>query len=216
MQQDNITQQSIQEYEANMPPEILQIIKSFDWKKEVRTIVNQNQLMIDVGADLEETIYLMLLGIVHSEDLYNRLIDVHEIPEDKTRKIFGEIEAQIFEPMYKKISEIPDEEKLDESKEIHRDEILREIEKEEKPLITFNFSQNKEEAIQNTVEETKPGVTKPFTVSTNTTVQVEPQKIEAPEPIKVENAKPLEDALKAPTIAQTKSYSVDPYREPIE
>jgi hypothetical protein len=244
MQDDKTLEQSIREYEANMPPEIMNLIKSFDWKKEMRSIVNQNQLMIDVGADLEQSVYLMILGIVSAEDLYERLTDVHEIPDDKAKKIIEEVERQIFNPLYKKIME------LDEKAESnpvstpsvptssvaapHRDEILAEIEKEPEPLIKLNFSPKKEESVAPVSTPTKPvnpapatnvesvsnpGVVKPFTLSSEKTVQVEAKQIEAPvvEPVKTEEVKPVETALAKPTVASApKNYSVDPYREPIE
>jgi hypothetical protein len=240
MQDDKTMEQSIREYEANMPPEIMDLIKSFDWKKEMRAIVSQNQLMIDVGADLEQSIYLMILGIIKTEDLYERLTDVHEIPSDKAQKIIEEVERQIFNPLYKKIMELDEK---PESNPVsapsvlmspvvapHRDEILAEIEKEPEPLIKLNFSPKKEESVAsatpvnlapttNVESISDSGVVKPFTLSPEKTVQVEAKQIEAPvvELVKTEEVKPVETALTKPTVASApKNYSVDPYREPIE
>jgi len=111
--QEKTTQQLIKEYEANMPSEILDIIKTFDWKRELRTIVEQNQIMIDVGSDIEESVYLMILGIVTVDDVYERMIDVHEYSEDKTKKILQEIESRIFNPMTKVLSELDEPEPKD-------------------------------------------------------------------------------------------------------
>lgn len=242
MQDTKTLEQKIREYEANMPAEIMDIIRAFDWKKEVRTIVNQNQLMIDVGGDLEQTIYFVILGIVSVEDFYDRLINGYELPEDKAGKIIEETENQIFNPLYKKIMELDEKEPAQTALTStsaatatptvtpHRDEILAEIEKEPEPLIKLNFSPKKEETIISTtstlptqtsapISEVNTGITKPFSLSSEKTVQVEPQKIEAPviEPVKTEEVKPVETALTQPTVAQApKNYSVDPYREPIE
>ncbi len=150
MQDEQTLQQSIREYETNMPPEIMDLIKSFDWKKELRTVVNQNQLMIDVGADLEQSVYLMLLGVVKVQDIYERLMDVHELPEDKAKKIIEEIEELIFKPMHQKLMDLEEKETRQSNslasaslnnptsvpdKEPSRDDILAEIEKEPIPVI---------------------------------------------------------------------------------
>ncbi|MEN9921512.1 MAG: hypothetical protein RLZZ517_490 [Candidatus Parcubacteria bacterium] len=244
MQDTKTLEQKIREYEANMPAEIMDIIRTFDWKKEVRVIVSQNQLMIDIGGDLEQTIYLVLLGVVSAQDFYERLVDGYEIAEDKAQKILEETENQIFNPLYKKIMELDEK---TESNPVstpsiptssvaapHRDEILAEIEKEPEPLIKLNFSPKKEESVvspsspaapvnpapvANVESVSNPGVVKSFTLSPEKTVQVEAKQIEAPvvEPVKTEEVKPVETALTKPTVASApKNYSVDPYREPIE
>jgi hypothetical protein len=247
MQDTKTMEQKIREYEANMPSEIMNIIKTFDWKKEVRVIVNQNQLMIDVGADLEQSIYLLLLGIIEVGDFYQRLVEGYEMPEDKAKKILEETDRQIFDPIYKKIMELDEKSEAISSNlgtstnssvaTSPRDEILAEIEKEPEPLIKLNFNTKKEESIQalsnsvvpnaspvstmpiSTQTNSNPGVVKPFTISSEKSVQVEAKQIEAPivEPVKTEEVKPVETALVQPTVAQApKNYPVDPYREPIE
>lgn len=113
MQNEKTTQQLIREYEANMPPEIMEMIGKFDWKRELRTIVMQNQLPIDVGADLEQSVYLMLLGVATVEDVYEDLTEIHELSEDRTKKVLEEIEQRIFNVLHKKLIEL--EEKVPES-----------------------------------------------------------------------------------------------------
>ena len=239
MQDEKTVQQLTREYESNMPPEIMKMIQSFDWKKEVRTIVNQNQLMIDTGADLEESIYLMILGVIQVEDLYERLMDVHEIPEDKTKKIIGEMEQHIFNPLYKKMMELePDElsaEPVSESE--HRDTILAEIEKEPEPLIKLNLNsiQNTQTVadsssnVSNQMVSNSPqadGIVKPFSIPSKDPV-VPPPPPPPPPPIEskkiVEGAidNPIKATLQNPTITinpeqKPKGYTPDPYREPIE
>jgi hypothetical protein len=231
MQNEKTLQQMIREYEANMPPEIMNLIKSFDWKKEVRTIVNQNQLMIDVGSDLEEAIYLMLIGVTKAVDLYEQLIEVHEIPEDKAQKIIQEIEVQIFNPLYKKMMELDEKDSSTTSTKTPitpRDEILAEIEKEPEVLIKFNTASKESTSTpkQETSPISDPGITKPFTVSAGTTMQVEAEKIAAPTeqsntpaqpiaPVQGVQENPVAAGLTKPT-ATAKPYSADPYREPIE
>ena len=112
MQNEKTLQQMIQEYEAQMPPDIMNIIKGFDWKKQVRMIVSQNQLLLDVGADLEESVYLMILGIADIEEVFDRMMTVHELPQDKVQKILLEVEKQIFEPMHSQLAKLePSEDK---------------------------------------------------------------------------------------------------------
>ena len=231
MQNEKTLQQMIREYEAHMPPEIMNLIKSFDWKKEVRTIVNQNQLMIDVGSDLEEAIYLMLIGVTKAVDLYEQLTEVHEIPEDKAQKIIQEIEVQIFNPLYKKMMELDEKDSSTTSTKAPitpRDEILAEIEKEPEVLIKFNTASKESTPApkQETSPISDPGITKPFTASPTTTMQVETEKITAPAgqsntpaqpivPVQGVQENPVASALTKPTVT-AKPYSADPYREPIE
>jgi hypothetical protein len=239
MQNDKSLQQLTREYETNMPPEIMALIRAFDWKKEVRTIVNQNQLMIDTGADLEESIYLLILGVIKVQDLYQRLIDVHEIPEDKTRKIIEEIELLIFKPLHERLMKIEDEDITTSSgdiKETHsREAILAEIEKEPEPIIKLNLytdvdseqkSQNQTapisaQPILSTSSKSDAGIVKPFSISSTQTVVPSNPPIESGEIIKDTTAKPVETILQKPTITvnpeqKPKGYVADPYREPIE
>ena len=244
MQNQKTLQQMIREYEMNMPPEILDLVKSFDWKKEVRMIVNQNQLLLDVGADLEESVYLLILGIVDIEDIFNRLIETHELPQDKVQKILTEVEKQIFEPMHQKLIALDEKDTPKptaqpqavknslnpilstpkEPKDMSREDILSEIEKDPEPMIKkeipkidFDISENQTQSF----EEEKPfkddGIIEPFSLNPDASfsTQVTPQPID----------EPVESALTKPTVAQIpvppppplkKEYAADPYREPIE
>lgn len=256
MQNDTSMQKQIQEYEAQMPPEIMNVIKSFDWKKEVRMIVNQNQLLLDVGADLEQSVYLMILGIVEIGDVFERLMEVHELPEDKAQKILTEVERQIFGPMHKKLLEVGPEEESNSSSPVSastpastsisqskpmtatthalmREEALSEIEKEPEPVIknippiidltaSKNLSQ-KSSAPQsgpiepfslsfNTSDDTKevvlPGEINLAPITENSVEEKNPVELNLTNSTVVETDKP---SMSAPT----KSYAVDPYREPI-
>lgn len=226
MQNEKTLQQLIQEYEASMPPDIMNIIKAFDWKKEVRTIVNQNQLMIDVGADLEQSIYLMILGAVQVGELYERLIETHEIPEDKTRKIIEEIEVQIFNPLHKKLIEIDgvEDKKVSQAEPVSREDILAEIEKEPEPIkpkITFQIPQ-----AQSTPSVSKPpqhvedpGITKPFSISSHTTVDAKELELPTGKIAEGVQEDPIHAGLTqatATTQPVQKPATLDPYREPIE
>jgi len=229
MQNEKSLQQLIQEYEANMPPDIMNIIKAFDWKKEVRTIVNQNQLMIDVGADLEESIYLMILGAVQVEELYERLIETHEIPEDKTRKIIEEIEMQIFNPLHKKLIELDgvEDKKTKIIEPASRDYILAEIEKEPEPIkpkITIQIPQAQATSVSSTITTgaqvvEDPGVTKPFSISSHTTVDTKELELPTGKVAEGVQEDPIHAGLTqatATTQPVQKPATSDPYREPIE
>lgn len=155
MQNEKTLQQLTREYESNMPPEIMELINTFDWKRELRTISLQNQLMADVAADLEQSVYLMLLGVVKVSELFERMIDVHELSEDRTKKVLEEVDNKIFTVLHKKLTELEEKEAepvilkpvstpkiatatLASTTNEDRDSILAEIEKEETPSITIN------------------------------------------------------------------------------
>ncbi len=244
MQNEKTLQQMIKEHEANMPVEIMNLIRSFDWKKEVRTIVNQNQLMIDIGADLEESIYLLLLGVVNVSDLYERLIEKHQIPQDKVEKIIQEVETQIFNPMYKKMMEMPDVEETKTAPIIahtpalpktERDALLAEIEREPEVFVNLNVASIQD--TQKIKEEKTPAIevenTKPFVPSADMSLTVDTDKLAAPsipKPLDIKanivpaqgvQDNPVAAGLTTPTATTpsapiAKSYVADPYREPIE
>lgn len=234
MQNQKTLQQMIREYEMNMPPEILELVKSFDWKKQVRMIVNQNQLLLDVGADLEESVYLLILGIVDIEDIFNRLIETHELPQDKVQKILTEVEKQIFEPMHQKLIALDEKDTpkpisnpeaskssfnpilsmTKEPKDMSRDDILSEIEKDPESIVKQVEKPTKDD-----------GIIEPFSLypQASYSTQVEQQS----EPKKELVEEPAESALTQPTVAQIppppppphtikKEYTADPYREPIQ
>jgi hypothetical protein len=223
--QDKTLEQMITEYEAQMPPEILNLIKSFDWKKEVRTIVNQNQLMIDIGADLEQAVNLMLLGALSVTDLYEQLTNAHELPDDKAKKIIGEVESQIFNPLHQKLIAL---DKKEEPKgpsmglTPSRDDILAEIEKE--PVLVTKPEKTSFSAAMSASVSTPAtpandiGINKPFSLSTDKAVEVQAPSIGSGEVVTGVQQDPVATGLQKPTVtaAPTKSYVADPYREPIE
>ncbi len=104
MQEEKTLQQMTREFEVNMPQEILDVINAFDWKKELREIVRENNLMLDIGSDLEQSVYLMILGAVKVDAVYERLVETHEIPEDKAQKVLYEIESRIFNQLSERLA----------------------------------------------------------------------------------------------------------------
>ncbi len=228
----------IREYEANMPPEIMTLIKSFDWKKEMRAIVNQNQLMIDIGSDIEESVYLMILGVIQVADLYERLTDTHNMPEDKARKVIEEIEMTIFNPLHQKLMALEAVETKNDTSltqtatrlevpivEPTRDDILAEIEKEpEAIVIPITKSEPVVASTTPAFVEDDARIAKPFSLSQSKEIEMEMPAIEMPKPIEGIQSNPVTVGLQQPTVMQakpvseapTKSYAADPYREPIE
>lgn len=219
MQNDKTLEQLIKEHEANMPPEIMGLINSFDWRKEVRAIVNQNQLMIDVGSDLEQSIYLMILGVINGEDLYGRLMDTHEIPEDRVKKIMTEVDVQIFQPLHRKLMEMDgEEETAPKSVEEERNDTIAEIEKEPEAVIRkpLNFNVPGDKAEEKKEE-------KPFVVSDSKEVEVQEPALDAGKIVTGVQEDPVSSAIQNPVVVKqepTKAAPqkpvVDPYREPIE
>ncbi len=207
MQNEKTIEQLIRQREVNMPPEIMALIQSFDWKKSLRMIVTQNQIMIDVATDLEESVYLMLLGVVSSEEVYERLIESHEFSKDKAKKVLEEIDGNIFTPLFKQLSSLDQDEKPQSSVTKaqqpqsldSRDAILAEIEKEEpvvvaktspmpvqvpEPVITINkvaepIMEHKQESpiTINKPVVESPGVTKPFSLNADRPIVAENIKL---------------------------------------
>jgi hypothetical protein len=138
----------VREYEQQMPPEIMNMITSFDWKRELREIVHQEALMLDVGTDLEESVYLLILGVIKVEDLYEDLVENHELTEEKAQKVLYEIEGRIFQQLNARLAKMDDDDERTQKKgeatgttvvsgakpaDVSRDDILAEIEKDEVP-----------------------------------------------------------------------------------
>lgn len=234
MQNEKTLQQMIQEYEAQMPPEIMNIIKGFDWKKQVRMIVNQNQLLLDVGADLEESVYLMILGIADIEEVFERMMTVHELPQDKVQKILLEVEKQIFEPMHSQLTKLePSKTETSSSAPapVSAQSQVPEPKEESAPVIPQMSASNTQTPPSTPISNSIPqssGIREPFSMNANTeedddvkidvdamdtldpvAMNLNQATVSEPEPIpapeKKEENSPVE-----------KKYAVDPYREPIE
>lgn len=148
MQDDKTLQQMIREHEQDMPPEIMKMIADYDWKRELREIVRQEALMLDVGTDLEQSVYLLILGVVNVADVYEQLVDGHEIPDEKAQKVLYEIEERIFKPLYQKLAKLNQDEEdmqksggqtIADSSDESRDDILAEIEKDHAQPIGSNI-----------------------------------------------------------------------------
>ena len=133
----------VREYEQQMPPEIMNIITSFDWKRELREIVHQEALMLDVGTALEESVYLLILGVIKVEDLYDDLVENHELTEEKAQKVLYEIEQHIFQQLNARLAKMDVGETgsayiKPKADDVSRDDILAEIENDVPPPVLSN------------------------------------------------------------------------------
>ncbi len=143
MKDEKTLKQMVREYEQQMPPEIMNIITSFDWKRELREIVHQEALMLDVGTALEESVYLLILGVIKVEDLYDDLVENHELTEEKAQKVLYEIEQHIFQQLNARLAKMDVGETgsayiKPKADDVSRDDILAEIENDVPPPVLSN------------------------------------------------------------------------------
>ena len=164
----------------------------------------------------------MILGVVKVEDIYQRLMDTHELPADKAQKIIEEIEAQIFIPLHKKLMDLDAEEekKIQRSgQESSREDILAEIEKEPEPIIVHNPIPIKITPVEPVVIN-NPGITKPFSIASTKEIDVQEPMLSTGTVASGVQADPISVGLTQPTVAQAQKpvtkFAADPYRESIE
>jgi hypothetical protein len=158
-------------------------------------------------------------------DFYERLVDIHELPEDKAQKILQEVEGLIFNPLHKKLMELETKEpEVQMTPTTPRDQILAEVEKEPEPLIKLNFAGSD-------IKPAEPvsmgqGIVQPFSISSvkkePLPVEPTPKVVSTPplNPVQGMQTNPVASGLTQSTATGAaptpKPYVADPYREPIE
>lgn len=184
------TPQQLREIYLKLPEDLKNAIFSVDSAEIIQNIGKKYNLPIDKTGELADETGLVMLGLTHPNNFISNLAQRLNTDKETARKIAEEVNNQIFikvRESLKKIHGVSAEVGVPALADAGKEELLKEIEKEEPLLPTEK------------VPEIMKGVTQPFEAKTKEEVLRMP-------PV-VSNIEPPEE----------KKYSEkDPYHEPIE
>lgn len=192
-------EQEINNAFKKLPENIQKAITNSAWQQALREIIKKHNLHLDQGIEIEASTIKVMLGIEDPEDYVLDLVVQAEIEEEVASEIAKEVEQSIFAPIKESLIKIS-REKKDES-ELTKEQVLREIEEPHPAQVL-------------TPETTTQTSTPP-----NLPTGIMEQKLSAMVQLPHEEIfKSEEKDTKSETPPQPsapKSYTTDPYREPI-
>ena len=136
----NNDDEKIVEIFSNLPEIIQSKISDEEWKLVIKDIIKENNLLLDVGSDLETEVFLIMLGVETQANLESNLSRIG-IPKETIGKIELALDQRIFAPIKRALEEEmnnPQPQKPVAPEET-RDDILKQIEDPEEialPKIT--------------------------------------------------------------------------------
>ena len=237
MQKD--TQQIIQERYEQLPPELQQAIKSIDFAGKLKEIAAQYSLRIDQSGALQTEVILIMLGLEKSDDFIVNLVRNAEITEDLARAIATDVNTNILGSIKESLRQLETEEELLEAENDAAGEDAQDDEHTQEPQ---NESLENNEAVAQPInitkvitpspEETLSHLENPSAIENAAPINIldtfkKTQNVDfvdhllngavssAVETTQVEQPQTPPQTDTAPT-PQTKKYTADPYREPIE
>lgn len=227
---DEQTQNKIDEYIENLPQKIRDLISDDVWETRVSEIAKKYSLNEEQTEDLVNAVLFILTGLESPESFLDLIITDLNISRLLAEQIQTDLEKRVFEYALKKI-----EEESEETKDlaVEKENDIPEIRPEITPMVEegegVNILTPKKEASTLIIEkpETKvvpeqkmptpehndseQTIQRPVSVPRYTAVPLEEEKMNEVELTnKTETVKTPE-----PVTPATKSYSVDPYREPL-
>lgn len=189
----------LMEIYKKLPEDLKDAIFSVDSADITRNIGEKNKLTIDKIGELASETGRVMLGITHPNDFISNLADRLETDKEKARAIANDINEQIFKPVrdsLRKIHNIREEGTDVQHSVLHREDILKEIEKDHTK--------------ENIVPEIMRGNANPFEEKMKERVLL------APVEEKYYMEEPESALLPEPEKPKSKYQDFDPYREPVE
>lgn len=224
----NLNHPDIQTYLQKTPPVVQKCITSTEWGIRISGIGQKYSLTPAQTNDLEMEILLVALGVEPDEDLITNIKNQLNISETLAEQLADDVNESIYQWIYKKLNnEKETPENLDKkSLDIPPPNLPSEDLAEETPVIRAN--QEPLVPAQKTIhtilqEQVTPPLTKPAqteeSYSLKTAPIQQPTSVTppppAPRPSFIENklSQPIKPASLVPP---PRSYTSDPYREPLE
>lgn len=191
---DYLTNEQILEKYEKLPEDLKEVIFSVEMSETIKKIGEKYGLYVDKIGELGNETGMVMLGLISVKDYIPNLASRLGINKEIAGKIAGEVNAQIFFKVRESLKKLHGIDGI-ETSEIKKEDIKREIEKEEPKI-----------------PDIMRGVFKPNGVEVKPEVKAETPKEPAPNPFEVKMKEGVSSMPK-----EEKHYSQkDPYREPIE
>ena len=211
----------LEEKYRSIPDNVREAISSTEVNEKLQSIVNKYNLQFDEGEELTKEIGYVMLGLKSSDLFVKNVQRATELDRETAEKIVEEVNELIFKDIKSSLressQEIENKSEFDkEDRQEIRDSLMQEIEKT---------------SVSKTQEESKAvfSATNQETITTDLIKKPE-QNLQEVYPVKdkklktsvISNGTSPEIPTNTETTPQTpeqnppKSYTIDPYREPIE
>lgn len=130
---ERYTEEQILEKYRNLPEDLKGAIFSVEMAKTIKDIGDKHKLEIDKIGVLGNETGMVMIGFTHPKDFISNLAQRLKVDKEKAREIAQDVNMQIFAKVRESLKKMHGEDVP--AGEIKREEILREIEKEELPPI---------------------------------------------------------------------------------
>jgi hypothetical protein len=162
-----LTPQQLREIYLKLPKDLQDAIFSVDSAERIQSIGKKYNLAIDKTGELADETGLVMLGLTHPNNFISNLAQRLKIDKESARKIGEEINNQIFAEIRESLKKVHGMSEVSkaaegETRPEEREEILKEIEKEE-PISSAGK-----------VPEIIKGTTSPFEAKTKEIVRMPP------------------------------------------
>ncbi|MBU4536853.1 hypothetical protein KJ603_02320 [Patescibacteria group bacterium] len=220
----------LQEKFLNIPEDVREAISSNEVNEKLLVLAEKYSLQYDEAEELTKEIGYIMLGLKPKDNFVKNIQKVTELDFEKSKALAEEINSSIFESIrdsLRQIHEGPTEEideDLDEN--LVREELLNELSKPKetgtdlmkyptKEIIDPQTDIIKFEGNQQSIKETplKESEIPTLTLNKDFTKDSSEQKNKIVLPTKEQEGKQSTDSKEQ---EKPKSYTIDPYREPIE
>lgn len=218
----------------SLPRSIQTAIVHSNWTEKAREICKKNKLSFDVGSVLENSILMVMVGVLNSDEILMELKE-EGVSDEVAREVVSEIDAQIFAPIKNELVEVfnqfegenigqtEEDNSLDvltgethsDTSEQDRDKILQEIEDMDASVnINSEIVANTPEI--NAEKLTEATTDKPTEVVTPAIGKTVESKLDTKTIEQAPEGNPLEKKLSENVVVEPKIVKIDPYREQIE
>lgn len=228
-QQDITFDEGLKEVVQSLPPIIRAYLSEKKYIPIMKGLMGRYGLHVDQGGIFEREMVLLLMGVETPEEFARSLQEEAQIPEDVVDNIVADIDEQIFFPLWEEErKESPESSVTETKKAIHHEllPVMRKIQVTSPPqeapqeqLSSSPMSQSGDAMGVSEVERTvTPVATSPTQAIPKLIIPVPavpPKTQEKPNPFPIPEYLPETSVPKTPP-APIQSYTVDPYREPLE
>lgn len=220
-QQELTFDESMKEVMRSLPPVVRSYLSQGKYTPVAKGLMTKHGLRIDQGGVLEREIMLLLMGVESPEEFKQSLTEEARISEETVEAITEDVNTQIFVPLREEeMKESVAEKEVVQSAlaaaESHAAEEVPRAIHHELPQVVRKVPVVP--AIEVPASAPVASVPKPLQSLPRIIVPIPTTPPRSPEPRPVFPAPQATSESPMPTVPSTtiKSYSVDPYREPIE
>ena len=118
---NELDHKEILELIKTLPPQIQEVINTSNWAEKLSVISKKHGLMLDQMTQLENLVFLIMLGVINPKKIMEEMIEIG-IKKEQINSLISEIDSEIFQKI--------------------KDVLISNFEKEEDQLLTPTYNKN--------------------------------------------------------------------------